>query len=106
MSLFKKVLFPVTLSLDLEQILDNALFLKRLNIQSFDLINVVSSGFGNKDDSLEALHQAVGIIRQKIPYNVSAEVVEGHAASEIVNMARGQDYNLIFIPGHDKNIMN
>jgi nucleotide-binding universal stress UspA family protein len=99
------VLFPLTLTLDFKQIVEGAIFLKKLNIQKFDFMHVVSSGLINTDTFQDVLQNAVEIIKQKTGYDASARMVEGHAASMIVYTAKDHDYNLIFIPAQNKSIM-
>lgn len=100
------MLFPLTLTLDFERVLDNATFLKKLSVQNIDLIHVISSTSRDSTAILQyALQEAMKIIRQK-GFDVNqARLAEGNAASEIAAAAREGNYSLLFVPAINKNMM-
>lgn len=104
--MFAKCLFPITFSLDLDNILGNALFLQKLDIRDFNLIHVVSSDLGSVSSAQDALQKSAEKIRKKGDFSVSAKLLKGHTASNIVYTAKESYYNLIFIPAQNKSIMN
>ena len=68
--MFKKVMFPVTFDLDIAEIIGNAHFLAKLNINKIDLFHVVSSGLSNIVAAKEDLERMADTVRLKTNYEV------------------------------------
>lgn len=103
--MFKKVLFPLSFDIDVVQIINTSRFLYELNIEQFHLLHVISGGLGESSTARNLLEKAAAYIRENTGFSVSADLAEGHAATQIVTLAKERMFDLIFIPAHNKNIM-
>ncbi len=101
--MFESVLFPVTLRESRAQFLSAAVFLHRMGAREFFICHVLDTGFG-KEAVMQKKAQAYRVLIEDNLQDATAhaDVLTGHAGTEIITHAERMKATYIFIPAGRK----